>query len=1646
MSGTTTEDGATMSTGTTLTEAQAEELLLAGAVLPPGTEGAGRRAVPLTARTYHHPAVEGRVVVRLVPAELGAAEDLAAGYLGLAPQGEPAEVGLGMRQALGFPEWVLAHHPADGHHALGVMPELERIARQAKSKPKAALDAYQELAGRLAAAVPHFLPTFYEQAGRVFLGVENVTYASQMFTKARRAEAQHGLALDEERLDAVFLEFALAGALPVKVLSGYGKELTARVSAEEAFARFRELCVRRTAGGLQPSAQMATDLRRLARSAGLDPDTAEGEYLAELLELPATLRAAAGWWKGHRSALIALGRRDEAVRGRLLNLMPTGDDYELPGLWLEILSESGADAGLVDVSLPEAQRPADGSAGWFRRFTTWRNRGWYQVARIPVLHPLTERMAEVLRAELAGTGEVLPLLPSDVDLVDQLLSLELPLEEPKENTTLFLEAWAQQEEGRRDLLALAADERFHQAFRRGLDRISDDHEGRIALSVLAGSPGGRPLLAEWTATVARSSAAAGLPGLPSALSRLGWLPGEVLALAEEEVREAAAFDLGETLAKALRAGVMDELGWDAWDSATSELVPRKDVDEIIVADAWPYLIAAGPSQARVLGADGAVLTHDLRIPAGDSGGRDRGYLYTDGSLLVQWDSRANNHRSTGYWHTAADRTFAFGERTESRGMRTTWLGALRSHGLPLAGGGFTTGMGVVHVGDTALPGDRAIVSDGTSFWVWEDPGGTDPYTWFEYDPASNTTGRASLPAFLADAAKDDPAGSRRIGGWLLPTADAAEGPSSGPAGGLLGWRTVKLADGRYRGEDMAGRQVFLPEDAESPDALVVFPGAERPVAVVRGSYRAKLYQEDGSLLAEMRTDDVPGEFAEGTPLLPPMRYWHRLRPRDEAGSLALRAMDRETASALLRAAVAADGPRPGDLQVTLAVLLPQVTHPALRAGLAGVLRYAARQQAVLDQVTVRLTERLNGGPSTDAPTGPADVELSAALSGTGLLSRWWGRHATHYVSGQFAFLEAAARPESPALPAGTLHVDCPETPYKAVPWEQLPLLAEAAALRAATAPDGDQREAAAWFAGRLAGLGLTGSAPHWRKAVLELAGHHLLGPDGDHRGGGRDALLALGGGAFVLFADTRQLTDGSTVSTVLLHDPAGLFEVPSPYTVHSIGEVGTGGPEGVVAATLELAAERGPAPWRPAAAERFAELTGVTPTLAALVVAGLPQVDSHERNFLSAEARTALGLKVAEAAVARDELRAVATETRQHLIRALLPADPAALWEDGPDVEAVAAVWVQALGRRLAVPEALLADAVKGLRTSWTVGQALAAVLEPDAAEELAKDLDWTVRGDRCVPVESGASGFTANILTGALATAAWLAHRLPAGDPLRAALPAALAAVRARLAHPGLILDFGRYVSLPDFKKSAGAPTEVGEGYERYGAVIMATHDDRPAPGIRTALLDSAGQDPYLPVLRGDGGPFAAEVALRLAASADFAALLADPGAPAAGEAGADGTWWPQDPSRSVPELVAGVREAHGLGEDAAVLYLMLLAMPDPTDKNTARWTGWRPARLKAARAELAATDLVVTATRTRAGRSLFLPGAWTERRTPYLPLETWKLPLLGELAEEDVPLGTLVPGAPAAELYRRAWQRIQDGDLPRFEELKVKRAGRRR
>ncbi|WP_436763065.1 DNA-binding protein [Streptosporangium sp. V21-05] len=1631
--------------------AEARELLEAGAVLPPGTDG-GERAVPLTARAYRHPGLEDRVVVRLVAEELGAAEDAAAAFLGLVPDGGPAVVGVDLRRSLGFPEWVLVHHPEDGHHALALVPELDRAGRQAKSKPKAALDAYQRLATQLAGSVPHFLPTFLEQAGRVFLSVENATYAAQMFVQARRAETEHGLPVDEDRLDAVFLEFALAGALPVKALSVYAKELAGRVPADEALSRIHRLCVRRTAGGLSPSAQMAVELRRLARAAGRDADVEEQSYLVDLLALPATSGAAPGWWKAHRQALVALAGREPAFRGTLLNTMPANGDDDMPALWLEVLEESGATAGLGEAEVPERERPADGTAGWLERFLAIWSPGWRGTPALPGLYALVERVAGRLRAELAATGGAVSFKP-DPDLVDLLLSLGIPVADPGDDARLLLEPWARGEEGR-DLLALAAAPRFRPAFHRAAEAFGDDTDGHRAVRRLAASPGGRTMLAEWVATVARRSAAAGLPQLPGALSRLTWLPGEALVLAEEEVAEAVRADLAAELARTLRGGLLDELGWPAWEEAVASLVAPKDLDEIELADSWPNLIVSGPSQARVIGRDGTVLVHDLRS-APDGVWGDPGFHHVDGELLVYWGTHGDG--LLGYWHSSA------GTILSMEGEISWWRLDSDTITLPLPGGGRATGMGVLHPGDTAIPPRCTLMGDGTSFWTWDG----DVKGWREHDPVTMTDGRLSMPGFLADALRSAPPGSTFRDGWVLPAPSEEATPAGVPVDGLLGWRVVELPDGSLRGEDLAGRVVTLRSGQEGhgrPSRAVTFPGDDRPRAVVMGYRELKLVDPEGVVVATASLRDEPGTFAEGSALLPPMRYWHHMRPRDLEGSSALRRIDGETAAALLKAAASVEStstesalptrsgqpPRSAreELRDLVRSLLPQVTHDALIAGIAGVVAFAAAQRATLDAAAARLAAALAGEREEGEPEGPSDRLITEALNGLGAVAPYWGwREASHGIFQQLRAIGDERR--TPSGRTVRVHLDGPPLAHLSTEWE--PLLDRSAALayRTASASDPGQAEALRELLSEFEALGLASAEPSsWRRFVLHLDGAWVDNGRESRPGDGRN-VLPLEDGALIAFLTSGSSYGGGYRFTALFHDPAGRFAVPQPYTVHSSGPVGEARRAGWLGEFLAELAGRGAAPWRPESAEEFARLTGVTETMARLVVAGLPYADTYERGFLPADLRAALGVKAVDAAVAKDELRRLDADVRREVVGALLPERPAELWTEGPDVAAAARVWNARVGRRAAVPEWLVGETTRAVRTGWEPSRALPALLDPASAPELSTDLGWRVKGDRVYPDDDGGTGFTQSTLISTIALSAWLAHRLPSGDPVRAALPAVLAAIRDRLANPDLLLDLGDYADLPGFRKVAGVPTEVAEGWERYGAVIMATHDDRPAPGLRVALLDASGDDPYLPALRALAGhperPFTAELALRTARDPRFEALLADPGDPAAGERAADGTWWPQDPSRSVPALQSQVAGEYGLGQDAAALYLALLAMPDPTDKNVARWTGWKPARFKAARAELAATDLVVEASRTRAGRSLFLPGAWTELKAPNVPLERWKLPLFDLVAEESAVLGVIVPAEPVADLYTGAWRRVRDGGVPRFEELRVRR-GRRR
>ena len=103
--------------------------------------------------------------------------------------------------------------------------------------------------------------------------------------------------------------------------------------------------------------------------------------------------------------------------------------------------------------------------------------------------------------------------------------------------------------------------------------------------------------------------------------------------------------------------------------------------------------------------------------------------------------------------------------------------------------------------------------------------------------------------------------------------------------------------------------------------------------------------------------------------------------------------------------------------------------------------------------------------------------------------------------------------------------------------------------------------------------------------------------------------------------------------------------------------------------------------------------------------------------------------------------------------------------------------------------------------------------------------------------------------------------------------------------------------------------------------------------------------------------------------------------------------------------------------------------------------WNGWKPKQFETANDELVANELVLEAKRERAQRGHFLPGGWEALKSPHPPMESWKVALYGTRdADGDpvAPLGRFLALAPFHTMFEAAWQRIESGDVPRYEEVK--------
>ncbi|MEU1791294.1 hypothetical protein ABZ553_36570 [Streptomyces sparsogenes] len=615
-----------------------------------------------------------------------------------------------------------------------------------------------------------------------------------------------------------------------------------------------------------------------------------------------------------------------------------------------------------------------------------------------------------------------------------------------------------------------------------------------------------------------------------------------------------------------------------------------------------------------------------------------------------------------------------------------------------------------------------------------------------------------------------------------------------------------------------------------------------------------------------------------------------------------------------------------------------------------------------------------------------------------------------------------------------------------------------------SSPDGDPGKAGegSWtrFIGRIGAVALRAAAPSTREErrerLLALLECWAESPFADPAARLRTGVVRLAEGAPEAVRDER----GAVVAVGWAGSDGRRFvelrtgeaEPPSLGTVEEACEAPRGwGSAEQLRRLVGLVRERGPAPWDPKAVSVLSEGTGLGRAAASLALAGLlqrscvPFLDAHERDVLR--------LKVAEAEDGASELARLTALERLELLADVLPEDPAELWEPGgmrAVAEWLAEAWRARRGRRTTVPRRTLDAVVELGLLRLSAAEFCAAFTHPEAEPGLDAPLDTWIKNSEHGPLLTDARWDVVRFqerLHTVVPYLSWVYAELPAGDPVRDGAPGLVRLLLERLDHPGLLLRAGR--------PAAGVGRTVADLHERFGfrpyagpeRLDVASIDDgltvvtdgvvdrrgyrspprlyfRPAyhgddersRTLAAAMSDSGGSLEDLPLVEWLRGPACARIVERIeSAPLPVGAYEANPAA-------------------SAPEVVARVAGSLGVEEDPAALYLQLLALPAPTDRNVRVWNGWKADRHQKAAAVLVERGLVVEDKRPRAGRKVFLPGEWIHAKKPYQPMEAWKAELIGVRRsyngrlENPLPL----PTRTLPELFGQAWALVENGSGP--------------
>ncbi|MEO8702853.1 MAG: hypothetical protein ABI867_22605 [Kofleriaceae bacterium] len=1539
-----------------------------------------QRTSPVAARAYSHPALEaGKVVVRLEPDAVALGTDAEMAAFGFSSPKVTKPLGQVRHRTLGFPAWALVNEPKKAKAALDVTEPMRKAKRMVSAKPGHAKDAFEKIAKQLQRTAPSFLPSFWEEVGRVVADQASASMAAQCFERARQAERAYKLKIDPEHADAAFVEFALLGALSAKTLTTYAKDLTKSEGGSEAYRRFRAITVKRALGGMPPYSGMGKDLRALAKEAELDGNTEDEKLAAELIEAPGVNKAPIEFWTTYRDALVRLGTANVEVRNRLRVIWPEprgGTDETREAFtetWMAMLDEIGA---FADV-------PEDGLGAWVSRMIKF-------AGKTPLVERVLRENAErLVKLEhkiqvvaKAGWGTDLHL-----DLAEMALGLGIALADPGEYEDFSSDTMTC------DPVLVAGHAVYGKKLVESVASMigNSEHEHRMR-----GKAGFTAARRRWLEDNIAEIEGKGFLQVQESLATLDRKTTAETFLAFPDLHERLTkIDLAASLANHLRTGIADEFGWPAYEEAAGQL--GKPVK---TGGAFPIMTVWNPTKVIALGATGVVAEHDFVYKVKEHKLEDAWFL--DGQFLIDLEV-VDEYDNVQYWSGRPK------EKFERKGSFSAWGGNLPNQWSPPEGG-VTCGGKLFHAGDKEVSDSHDFLCDGKQMWHQSGE------KYVLYDPVKGAKGtKADEPAFVSEFRRE---------GWSVDAVlvPAPEGLANSPLGlkdGLLG---IRHRDKKDDDDDKFPREHERIDGVEikmrrSSFGLLTFPGDPVPRPIdVEDANNARFLGGSGPGVELLTAEHVPermciinqDEWASrgwGDVLVPPAAFWDYLTPRDEAGSGALRSITIDTSRTILDAArrdVEAGGAKSGrempQTEAAIREALPAVTNAKLVRGIAGV----AERAAELAKQAVELAD--------DRAKDKADP------GGAGLL-------------GEAAQLRKLAA----AMAAGK---EGKIADFEVDPRSWLKCVRGRAVLSLSPLADADARRKTREMIQALAGSIFAEDLSRMRYFDIEA-------PDDWENSDDWDTLVLQKheNSLFAIHPSNDWAIELSSDGTFRAPPVAGTSHTWKVGDETRLGKgIGTAWADRFLESPDEGLAWDPAIGEKLAAA---ADLSVAEAILLWINVSDMSTYSKDFLGKKQRELLGGLKVGDADAAkttfeeLGSDkmfELFDKAAPDDPALLRTPLAS--------GGMVERLGAAWKAKFGKRTKIPQDLIAGAKKDLDLGDELGKLLpafagaaddAGFLKPDLrplndlggwgddkgltndlAKEVATMVSWLfyARPIGC-PIRAGIPAVIAkltSIVDDERLVWPFESQYLDDDDP------------KEKKRAEGIVEAVGgKPVDMP----KDGSEDCVSARDD--GTCVVAYYKSNVYAGFRPAKLDHKTRkkveqlgmlmnqdsgntdDGLMPVRRID--------MLRSAEFQAFGTRVGDTEVPEGG--------YEANPLQSVPKLVAKVAKALAISDDAAALYLQTLALAEPTQARVQLWNGWKPKQYTTAAAELVKKKLVTEGKRERAGRTIFIKGGYSKGEGKNLPMEEWKQPFY-------VGLERHLAAEPAHLLFARAWKRVEDGDKP--------------